>query len=310
MPKYQVVRAEVINVPSEQVFQTIADFKTWKTWSPWLICEPEAKVVVTDNSNSVGSNYEWTGKLTGQGKIQHRTLVENTLIEDDLNFIKPFKSYADIRFQIAEHAAGCKVIWTMDSSMPWFLFWMIPMMKTFLGMDFARGLRMLKEWLETGEITSKSTVHGVQEVEQFRIAGIANSCAVDDVGASMEASFAKARSEFKRLGIPLDGQMVSVYTKFGMKSGTFDYISGYIIPENVSIPSDSSLKVWKTTSTKAFHVAHVGSYEHLGNGWSIANAHVRGHKLKQCRGGTYEVYRTVPPTPQSQLLTDIYLPLK
>jgi hypothetical protein len=59
-----------------------------------------------------------------------------------------------------------------------------------------------------------------------------------------------------------------------------------------------------------FRVEHIGAYKHLGNAWSIAKQVVRYKKMKQCRVGTYEIYRTVPPTPEQELVTDIYLPLK
>jgi hypothetical protein len=36
MPAYNVHRSIVINVPSEQVFNTVADYGTWTKWSPWL----------------------------------------------------------------------------------------------------------------------------------------------------------------------------------------------------------------------------------------------------------------------------------
>jgi len=184
------------------------------------------------------------------------------------------------------------------------------MMKTFIGMDYARGLAMAKEWIETGSISSKSTIRGAQKVGPLRMVGIAASSTVDQIGQSMDRTFDEAKAEIAKHGLPMDGQMISVYKKFHIKTGVFDYISGYVIPAEIELPAASRLKSWSLPACKAFHVQHVGSYKHLGNAWSIANMHVRHKKIKQSRVGTFEIYRTTPPVPENELITDIYLPLK
>jgi len=73
----------------------------------------------------------------------------------------------------------------------------------------------------------------------------------------------------------------------------------------------SGREVWSTPSTKAFRIEHVGSYHHLGNPWAIANGICRHKKLKQCKEGTFEIYRNEPGSvPNAELRTDIYWPLK
>lgn len=46
------------------------------------------------------------------------------------------------------------------------------MMKTFIGMDYERGLKMLKEWIETGTVLSKTNARGIETVRPMRMAGI------------------------------------------------------------------------------------------------------------------------------------------
>ncbi len=311
MPKFQLTRTAVIDAAPEKVFQAIADYRTWSTWSPWLISDPEATVTISENPSSVGSTYHWTGTVTGEGELEHRELQPNQLIKDDLTFIKPFKSLAKTDFQFRPDRQGTHVAWSMDSSLPWFLFWMIPMVKTFVGMDYQRGLNMLKDLIETGSIPSKTKIHGVEPVQAFRMAGVVGSSPVDSVGTAMDATFAKAQAAFKQHGLPMSGAMISVYTKFNVKAGVFDYISGYIIPSDIQIPAGSGLTTWELSASKAFRVEHIGAYRHLGNGWSAANQIVRYRKLKQGRSGTYEIYRNTPAdTADADLVTDIYLPLR
>jgi hypothetical protein len=186
MPKYNVERTIQIEAEPSRVFETLADYRTWTTWSPWLIADPAAKVTVSSNPNSVGSTYRWEGELTGEGRIEHKQLEPYRLIDDELTFIKPFKSVAKTTLCFRPEYGGTHVTWSMNGHMPWFLFWMIPIMKTFIGMDYARGLTMIKEWIETGTIQSKTIVHGIETVGSIRMAGISSSCSIDEISRSME----------------------------------------------------------------------------------------------------------------------------
>ena len=99
--------------------------------------------------------------------------------------------------------------------------------------------------------------------------------------------------------------MISVYHKFDVKAQTFDYTSGFAIPESVdSVPAD--LSDWSIPVVKALRVEHLGSYEHLGNAWSAANQFVRYKKLKQSKCGAFEICRNDPKqTPPAELCTEI-----
>ena len=58
-------------------------------------------------------------------------------------------------------------------------------------MDYERGLRMLKEWIETGEILSETTIRGIETVGPLRMAGVRKTCPVSEIGTSMKAAETK-----------------------------------------------------------------------------------------------------------------------
>ena len=51
MPKMNVKRSIVINAPKTKTKEFLSDFRNWKSWSPWLVCEPEAKLDYADDGN-------------------------------------------------------------------------------------------------------------------------------------------------------------------------------------------------------------------------------------------------------------------
>lgn len=310
MPRFHVSRSTVIEASPEEVFDKVANYESWTSWSPWLCADKDAQVSVSPDPSSVGSAYAWQGDVVGQGEIEHHRLNRGRLIEDELRFIKPFKSRSDVGFDFEPEATGTKVTWNMHGSMPWFLFWMLPQMQTYIGMDYERGLRMLKESIETGTVLSKTDIRGVESAGPLRMAGVPKQCQFRDVGSSMESSFAEVTEVFNQHGLPTVSDPMSVYHHVDLKGQTFDYTSGWTIPATIDqIPAE--FNSWSLPASQALVLEHVGSYQNLGNAWSAAYQYARYKKLKMSRLGTFEIYRKDPSsTPPAELMTEIVLPIR
>jgi effector-binding domain-containing protein len=313
MPGFHVQRSIVINDTPENVFDKVADFGTWPTWSPWLCAEPDAQVTIPDDASSVGAVYSWKGEIVGQGEMEHIRLQRAERIENEIRFTKPFKSRSRVWFDLEPSGDGTKITWHMQGSLPWFLFWMFWMlwkMEVFIGMDYERGLKMLKEWIETGKILSDTKIHGVESVGPLKMAGIRKRCSIREIGSSMKQAFEEAEAAFCQHGLPTGGAGITVYHYFDMKAGTFEYTSGWIIPDSADVAT-AELSSWSIPVSRALRIDHVGSYDNVGNAWSAAQQYLRYKKLKQSKVGTFEIYRNDPDeTAPADLENEIYLPLR
>lgn len=308
MPKYHVQRSIEIDASPEEVFDVVADFSKWTTWSPWLCAEPEAEVTVTGEPSSLDAVYSWKGEVLGQGEMEHKKLERGLLIENELRIIKPFKSRSSVSFELEQAGRGTRITWHMRGSLPWLLFWLTSMIKVYIGMDYERGLRMLKEWIETGAILSKTVNRGVESVGPLRMAGIRKTCNLKDIGPQMQHALCEAKEKLNQHGIEPTGVM-TVYHDANLKTQIFDLTCGLIIPESASPPPE--LFTWSIPTMKALRLEHHGSYEHLGNAWSSAHQIARYRKMKQAKVGTIEIYRNDPEeTPPAELHTDVYMPLR
>ncbi|WP_417733294.1 SRPBCC family protein [Rosistilla oblonga] len=309
MPAYRVERSILIDADAESVFDTVADFSTWNIWSPWLVIAHEAVVTVTDDPKSVGSIYRWSGEFVGRGEIEHRQLDRPRKIVDTLRFEKPFKSTSQVEFSVQSEAGQTRLSWAMDGTLPWFLFWMRRNMETFIGMDYDRGLKMVREYIQTGRVLSKSTVEGIEKIPPRRVIGLRESCQLAEIGPVMEKTFARVGEEFSRRNLPLDGEMLSVYHPSDMMRGQFEFTCGFVVDSSVPLPA--GLVECSIPAAKALHVKHVGSYENLGNAWSGAHQFANYRKRKLAKTETLEIYRNTPEdTADEDLVTDIYLPLR
>lgn len=159
MSRYFISKSIEIDAPIEKVHASVRDFKQWPAWSPWLIAEPGCPLTFAED----GSSYGWEGSIVGTGSMEVTDEEAPHSITYRLSFLKPMKAESVVQFKFAPKGEGTEVTWTMDGKLPFYLFWMAKMMTTLVGMDYDRGLTMLKDHLETGSVPSKLEFPGIRE---------------------------------------------------------------------------------------------------------------------------------------------------
>ncbi len=307
MPKISVQRSIKINAPAEVVYPAINDFKKWVVWSPWLLMEPEAKVTFSDD----GKSYSWEGDRLGTGNMHRKTEKENEYIDFDLNFIKPWKSANKTSMQLKSVEGGTEVIWTMDSSLPFFLFFMKKMMTAFIGADYERGLDMLKAYVEEGEIHSKLEFEGKSAFEGCKWVGVETSCSMDDMATQMESDYGKVHAFADANKDLIGGAPFTIYKKWDLIKNRVGYIASIPVTE-VPDNMDSALSTGEIPATNVEKIKHIGAYKHLGNAWSTAYAMMRNKEFKSNKKiYPFEIYLNDPKaTPEKELMTVVHFPIK
>jgi len=190
MPAIHISRSKVIKASLSKVYKAVANLENWDTWSPWLIMEPEAVVTVADDKKS----YHWEGKRVGEGRMAITEAVKNQSCRYDLTFLKPFKSKAKVGMDLKKVDGGTEVTWNMDSHLPFFMFFMKKMMETFVGMDYERGINLLKDYVEDGKIHSKLNFVGESDYAGCNYIGIKRDTTITLMPDTMGQDFEKLKA--------------------------------------------------------------------------------------------------------------------
>lgn len=310
MPAFTVSAKTRIDRPIEQVRKTIGDFDTWPHWSPWLCIEPGTPVTSHGEPSTPGHGYEWEGEKVGSGKMVW-TSLEPTQLTAELNFIKPFKSTADVGFTLTDNQDSTDVEWTMNSSLPFYLFFMVKMMKGMITMDYSRGLAQLKDYIEMGGVPFTMEAKGVVDTPAVHYLGVSKKSAISDLSASMGSTFGELHQSVQNTNLTITGEALSVYDKMNMGSGQCHYTAAIPVSEKDAV-SQEGLKAGNVLASSAYKVIHTGPYRHLGNAWALAMSDVRHLKHKTSKQQKpYERYLNDPTTtPENELITEIYIPLR
>ena len=307
MPAIIVNKSQFIEKPVDEVYASVRDFKQWPAWSPWLIMERGCSLVYADD----GKSYSWEGKVVGSGEMHIIAESENHSINYDLRFLKPWKSQADVQFSFAEKDGGTEVTWSMNSKMPIMMFWMTKMMTAFVGMDYERGLSMLKDHVETGSVPSKVDITGKTAFSGLSYVGVQRSCPIEEVGPSMQEDMTKLGEWGKEAAIVPAGLPFAIYKKWDMVNRQTTYILG---AQLASVPNDipAGFVSGEIPPGDVFQIRHTGPYRHLGNAWSTGYAYSRAKVFKEDKKGPhFEIYEGDPmETPENDLVTVLYFPVK
>ena len=306
MGKLNVSKKETIHAPAEKIHAVLSDVNKWRPWSPWLIAEPEAKVNITNN----GKAYSWEGKRVGSGEMEITNETE-TAIDYNLVFLKPWKSKAKTSFYLTPKGDSTEVEWTMDSSWPFFLFFMKKQTEAFIGMDYERGLKMLKEYIEEGKVSSELEFRGIQSYEGCTYVGFTRKTNIKDVGQSMAKDFTALYNWAAENNVEMTGDPFSQYHKWDVVKKEVNYTAAIPVSNDVTrIPEGG--KKGTLPALKLHTVRHLGPYDHLGNAWSTVIMQQRSKEFKTKKGiHPMEFYRNDPDeTDPKDLITDVCFAVK
>lgn len=308
---FHTKRSILIQKPISEVFDFIANFENWKSWSPWLCQEPDCPTNITGHPQEVDHSQSWDGRRIGTGNMKLVSLEAPQSLKYEINFLKPWKSHSKVEFQLNSSNGQTEVTWLMDGTVPIFMFFLRKMMSAWVGSDYDRGLNMLKDILETGVVHSKVEVKE-QDVQQdsFHYLGKYTSCAISDIGPMMEKDFQQLNADVQEGKVTEPDIFFSFYHKWDLVNGRCEYTAGLGYKNKPK--ENSSYKYGHIREHQAFNVNHIGSYKHLGNAWSTLIGCQRSLKKKAAKDiSMYEVYANDPnEVAEKDLVTQLYLPLK
>lgn len=308
MPKIFVQKSMVIQATPEKIYTHLSNFKHWAAWSPWLIAEPEAKVTLLAN----GKSYHWQGDVVGEGKMTITKEDAPNRIEIKINFLKPFKSEATTHFELVPETDATLVTWTMNSSLPFFLFWMKKSMQYGIGMDYQRGLKMLKNIIEEGTLHSKLSFPGIVKQAALEYVGITTTCPLDQMPQHMSKDFEKllttVYSKYKAL---VSADPFSIYHQWEPLKNRVTYTAAIPLKEQ---PKDlkEHFKFGNLPAMKVHKIHHKGPYRFVDNAWATQMMYQRAKKFNALtKVPPMEFYLNSPKnTPELELESEICFPVK
>lgn len=305
MPALNVSRTTMVAVDKDYLRTILTDFKQWPAWSPWLIQDPSCRVSYRDG----GRSYAWEGEWMGAGSMVLDS-ESNYGLRYTLTFLKPWKCVAKVYLLLSSEEDKTRVTWKMDSHLPFFMCFMKKKMEVFVGMDYERGLTMLRAYAETGSVPSKLDFEGVSAIPANELIGFRRECSLAEINSLMARDCESLACYVKSLDTKIVGPMRSIYETFEPAK---DKVIYHVALPVSSLPTvELPYETLSVPAINAYKLAHKGPYSLLGNAWSSLYSMERAKEIKpdkDCK--PYEVYLNMPgEVPDEALITELYFPVK
>lgn len=308
MGSFEVERSILIDVPVEQVFAAVRDFKTWPKWSPWLCAEPDCALNFSDD----GLMYSWDGKIVGAGKMRITSESKEALIDYDFRMLRPQRSTSRVSFIFRPEGDRTRITWRLNGSVPFFLFWKGEGIAASIGADYRHGLAMLKDLLEKGSVPSKIDFIGPRDFTGYSYVGLRTDCRIMDVGEKKEADLLKVKKWVQDQHVVPIGKAFAIHERWSPANGNTRYTIGYPV-EKVPGWLPEGFVSGKIPDCKAYQIQHTGPYRHLGNAWSAGKARAAAKQWQAARHtAAFEVYENKDsgaPVPADSEVTTLWFPI-
>lgn len=145
---YNVSRSIDLDHSTDIVWENLKYLKKQQEWSPWAKKDPNMEQKFTGIDGEIGAVSYWNGnKEVGEGEQEITKIVEGKRIEQDLRFLKPYKSQSDCYMELEELDGNrSKVTWgfTGNNKFPMNIMMLFMSMDKMVGKDFEQGLQNLK----------------------------------------------------------------------------------------------------------------------------------------------------------------------
>ncbi len=306
----QLFIRKIIHVKKDHlsVFNLIHDFHHWTKWSPWLIADPKAEV----NIEADGKYYHWKSPILGSGEMRILNQEEGQSVSCALQFFKPWKSKAKVTFYLNPKNQGTEVVWTLHCRLPFYMFWMKKQMETLVGMDYERGLLLLKDLAENGTISCKLNFDGILPFDYTHYFGLRKKTTFTEFKNEMTNDFKTImpymEEHYKEL---LNGAPFSMYHQFDAIKNKVEYTVGFPIKYPIT-SSHIDYFISSLPKMKAYSIELTGSYKFLPNAWAALMMHQRASHLKPLKKvPPLEIYLNKPEdTPENELRTKVLFPIR
>jgi effector-binding domain-containing protein len=277
--------------------------------------DPNAKYTYSGPVTGVGAKMSWVGdpKSVGSGSQEIVESRPYELVKAALDFGDQGKATA--QFVLAKEGSGTRVTWGFDTDLG-----MNPVARYFglmfdsmIGKDYEKGLAGLKalaESLPRADFEGLAVEH--VDVAPVTVAYVEATSSKDEkaIAAAIGAGYAEVQRFMKPHGLSPAGAPLTIDTRWDEAGYAFDAALPVDREPAKPVAPDSKVKVKKTYAGKALKVVHKGAYRELPSTYDRLFAYAAAHGLER-NGPSFSEYVSDPgSTPEPELVTIVYVPVK
>lgn len=309
-----VERAITVEAPQATLFALTNSFARFNEWSPWAARDPEARYSFTGPPRGVGAGMSWQSDHPNVGSGSQE-IISSTPFEEvrtALDFGE--QGTAEAFFHFVPKGETVTVTWGFDTDFGVNLVgrWFGLFFDSMLGPDYEAGLSRLKTLAEGLPGDDWSDIElSVVEMEPVLIASTRGRCphVMEEIGPALARAYSKVGAFMKRHRLEKAAMPLVVNHEW---RNEYVFEAGIPITAEPEVGPAGGAEVGISRTPGGFMVkaVHVGPYGRMGTTYSKLKAYAAAYGLELSEPA-WEQYVSDPgDTPEEELITHIYYPLK
>jgi effector-binding domain-containing protein len=302
-----------IDAPRATVFALVNDMRRRNLWSPVTATDPNARVIFFGPARGVGSTITWDGTISGSGRQSISESRPFDYVETIINIGEASESRT--WFELAEGAGFTRVRWGFEHD------YGLNVVGRYLGLmvtgvirsDYEADLLGLKEMAESLPRTDFADAEiELLTVEANDIAYLRTSSAraAGATSEAMGAALFEVLNFIDEQGLAEAGAPISIARAFSGAELSFDSAIPVRGVTDATPRDGSGVQIGRTYGGPVIRVKHVGSYRALSETHRKIAAYLAALGIER-NGDSWESYVSDPTkTPEAELLTYIYYPIR
>lgn len=306
-PELHVERNLLISAPQGLVFNQVNTLRQWKNWSHWDRIDPEMISSYEGPESGAGATHSWSSRhrSVGTGSMTITESSEPSLIATSLSF-GGSRSQGGWRFEPTQ--GGTSVTVFMDMQFPFFgrIFPGL-MMNEWLGQDFEKALKGLKNYCESLPVEGEATWEVESVITEERPA-LSTRILSDQAGFSTKLgeAYMTILNLMQQQGLRQAGAVYAIYYRWS--KDTVELEPG--IPIDRAGAGDSLISPTTLPKIKAIKVDYYGDYPGTEKVHAFMYQWCENNGIN-ISGAPWEEYVNYPPqdADTSKWLTRVYYPV-
>lgn len=276
---YRVVRSISIEAPRSMVYDYVRHLENFKEWSPWTALDPMMQISVSGVDGEVGASYSWKGNdKAGEGSQTIKSITNDQIVLQT-DFVRPFKSSSETRFDFSTEEGLTKISWVYDWRAPFPLngLMMLTDIDEALGKDFVMGLENLERILEERAHRKYLGFEVIEEtlLDERTYVGLRQVADTAQIGKVYSAAIQKTIGTMTKAGLSPGGSATALY--WSWDGGKSDFMAAFPLISG-SVPS--GLVSFKAGGRNAYVIEYRGAYEGVGTAHAAMDVYCLENGLK------------------------------
>ncbi len=267
-----------IDAPKNMVYNVVSDLKTHESWNPWKLNDETMVYQYPGTTSGKGAEYTWTSENSGNGSYKFTGAEDGNSLTSLVSFDGQGEGTGKFLFE--EVDGKTKATWSFDTTIPWPMNIMNPILSRSMKKSLKNGLNGVKDYVIKRKETKEYNGYKINTVDMPEKYFVMNRQEVEfsNIQQFYANNLGALFGKVQKAGVEMDGMPCGLFFKWMPDQGKTDMAAAIPVKSSVSVKGASTFKL---PSRQALQIDYYGDYSGTESAHNAISAYIKDYGLFQ-----------------------------